>query len=168
MLTVRPEAPADHEAIHRIHCAAFPSDAEALLVQALRQQASPLISLVAEQDSLICGHILFSPVQLNCAEDSLIMGLAPMAVEPAQQSRGIGSQLVSAGLTACRELGAIAVVVLGHPRYYPRFGFRAASDFGLDCDYEVPAEAFMALELQPGSLAGKSGTVQYHPCFGAL
>ncbi|MCI5107189.1 MAG: N-acetyltransferase [Pseudomonadales bacterium] len=168
MLAVRPEAPADQEAIHRILCAAFPGDAEARLVQALRQQASPLLSLVAEQDGLLCGHILFSPAHLNCAENSLIMGLAPMAVEPAQQSRGIGSQLVSAGLTACRELGAIAVVVLGHPHYYPRFGFRAASEFGLVCDYEVPAEAFMALELQPGSLAGVSGTVHYHPCFAAL
>jgi putative acetyltransferase len=168
LLTVRPEEAADQEAVHRILCNAFPGDAEARLVQALRQQASPLLSLVAEKDGLLCGHILFSPVSLGSADDSLIMGLAPMAVEPAQQSRGIGSQLVHAGLTACRKLGAVAVVVLGHPHYYPRFGFQAASQFGLICDYEVPDEAFMALELQPGSLTGTSGRVQYHPCFDAL
>jgi putative acetyltransferase len=168
LLTIRPEEAADQEAVHRILCNAFPGDAEARLVQALRQQASPLLSLVAEQDGLLSGHILFSPVSLTSADDSLIMGLAPMAVAPEQQSRGIGSQLVRAGLSACRELGAIAVVVLGHPHYYPRFGFQVASHFDLSCDYEVPDEAFMALELQPGSLAQLSGTVQYHPCFNAL
>ena len=168
MLTVRPEEAADQQAVHRLLCNAFPEDAEARLVQALRKQASPLLSLVAEQDDLLCGHILFSPVSLNSAGDSLIMGLAPMAVEPGQQSRGIGSQLVNAGLSACRDLGAIAVVVLGHPDYYPRFGFRVASEFGLSCDYEVPDEAFMALELRPGSLDRLSGTVQYHPCFDTL
>ncbi len=94
------------------------------------------------------------------------MGLAPMAVLPVHQRRGIGSSLVRAGLEACTQLGFAAVIVLGHAEYYPRFGFQPASRFALRCEYDVPDDVFMALELEAGILTGKTGTIQYHPAFG--
>ena len=132
----------------------------------LRAQARPIVSLVAEDDpGQLAGHIMFSPVSLAGQGETVLMGLAPMAVLPAQQNTGIGSALVEAGLEACSELGAGAVVVLGHPDFYPRFGFTPASGFGIDSEYDVPDEVFMAQELQPGGLSGLSGRVQYHAAF---
>ena len=96
------------------------------------------------------------------------MGLAPMAVVPGKQRQGFGSALVRAGLEQVKELGFVAVVVLGHPGFYPRFGFVPSSRFGIDCEYDVPAEVFMALELQPESLGGRSGRVKYHAAFGSV
>lgn len=131
-------------------------------------RAEPLVSLVALDEGAIVGHILFSPVTVDGHPELLLMGLAPMAVAPEHQRRGIGSALVEAGLTACKALGATAVVVLGHPEYYPRFAFRPASGWGLVSEYDAPDEAFMALELRDGALRGVSGTVRYHPAFGEL
>ena len=110
---------------------------------------------------------MFTPVSLP-EFGRLVMGLAPMAVAPSRQRRGIGSALVEAGLARCKELGAVAVVVLGHPEFYPRFGFVPAARFGLECEYEVPVEAFMAMELQPHALRGAAGKVSYHPAFGSV
>jgi putative acetyltransferase len=164
-VNIRPEQPEDAPAIDAVNRAAFDQPAEATLVALLREQAAPLISLVADEDGVIVGHVLFSPVTLTGHGEASIMGLAPMAVMPAMQRRGIGSMLARAGLAACTRLGCDAVVVLGHAQYYPRFGFRPASAFGLRCEYDVPDEAFMALELAPGRLAGKSGTIRYHAAF---
>jgi putative acetyltransferase len=164
---LRPEAPADHAAVHEINVAAFGGEAEARFVHRLRQQARPLVSLVAEEGGTLVGHIMFSPVTLH-RFTGLMMGLAPMAVAPARQRRGIGSALVRAGLGRCREIGAAAVVVLGHPDFYPRFGFLPAGRFGLTSGYDVPAEAFMAIELAPHGLRGAAGTVSYHPALGAI
>ena len=94
------------------------------------------------------------------------MGLAPMAVAPLHQRRGIGSALVRAGVDEARQLGVDVVAVLGHPTYYPRFGFSPASRFSITCEYDVPDEAFMVRELRPGALAGKKGVVMYHAVFG--
>ncbi len=96
------------------------------------------------------------------------MGLGPMAVMPDHQRQGIGSALVRAGIEHCKQLGCDAVVVLGHPEYYPRFGFTPASRFGIKSEYDVPEDVFMALELRPGTLKGRSGTMAYHPAFGSL
>jgi putative acetyltransferase len=167
-VNIRPERPADAAAIDAVNRAAFGQPAEATLVADLRDQASPLVSLVADAGTEIVGHVLFSPVMLTNHADVKIMGLAPMAVLPAMQRRGIGSTLARAGLDACTRLGCDAVVVLGHAQYYPRFGFRPASAFGLRCEYDVPDEVFMALELAPGRLAGKSGTIRYHRAFAGL
>jgi putative acetyltransferase len=93
------------------------------------------------------------------------MGLAPMAVLPAYQRQGIGSVLVRSGLAVCQALGYGAVVVLGHPSYYPRFGFVPTDRTGLRCLDNVPVEAFMMLELQPGYLQDVQGIVTYHPAF---
>ncbi|HEX2229863.1 MAG TPA: N-acetyltransferase, partial [Candidatus Binatia bacterium] len=143
----------------------FETRAEADLVDALREQARPVVSLVAEAADRVVGHIMFSPVSLAGHPNLKIMGLAPLAVTPCYQRQGIGSALVHAGLDRCRQLGVGSIVVLGHPEYYPRFGFSTASQFGLTCAYNVPDEAFMVLELQPGYLANTSGLIQYHVAF---
>lgn len=165
---IRDEAEADGRAIHALNTAAFGGAAEADLVDAHREQADPLISLVAEEEGAIVGHIMFSPVDLPGHPTVRIMALAPMAVLPAYQRRGIGSALVRAGLERCRQTGTGAVVVLGHPDYYPRFGFSPASAFGIGCPYDAPAEAFMIVELQPRHLAGAHGTVRFHAAFEGL
>jgi putative acetyltransferase len=127
-----------------------------------------LVSLVAVDDDAVEGHILFSPVTLLSHTDLPIAGLAPMAVLPKRQRQGIGSTLVRAGLDHCRRLGFVAVVVLGHAGYYPRFGFVPASRFGVRSEYDVPDDVFMALELTPGALRDRSGTIRYHPAFAAV
>src|SRR5262245_56206133 len=161
-MIVRPEQPKDHALIHAVNTAAFDTPAEADLVDALRQQAQPIISLVAEDQGELTGHILFSPVSLSGHPDLNLMGLAPMAVVPARQRQGIGSALVRTGLDQCRQLGFGAVVVLGHPAYYPRFGFVSSVQLGIRSEYDVPKDVFMVAELQPGYLRGAGGTVQYH------
>jgi putative acetyltransferase len=123
------------------------------------------VSLVAEENRNVVGHIMFSPVILSENPDLKVMGLAPMAVAPEHQRKGIGSALVRAGLEQCRQLGFVGVVVLGHPEFYPRFGFSPSSRFGIDSDYEVPEEVFMAMELEPEALSGKTGRVKYHHAF---
>lgn len=167
-MLIRAETASDRDAIHALNAAAFGTGAEARLVDALREQASPLVSLVAEQDGAIVGHILFSPVTIPEHDDMKIMGLAPMAVAPARQRQGIGSSLVLAGLDRCRALGAGAVVVLGHPAFYPRFSFVPSTQFDIECEYDVPEEAFMVLELERGFLRGTSGTIRYHAAFNGL
>ena len=165
ILRVRAERAEDIPAIHALNVAAFETRVEANLVDALRERAEPMLSLVADEDGTIVGHILFSPVGLSGDAETRIVGLAPMSVLPARQRQGLGSALVREGLERCREMGYDAVVVLGHPEYYPRFGFVPASRFGIGCEYEVPDEAFMALELVPGALKGRPGTIRYHPAF---
>jgi len=167
-MLIRDERETDHAAVHAVNAAAFPTPLEADLVDALRRQAHPLISLVAESNGTILGHILFSPVTLDGRPDLRLMGLAPMAVTPEHQSTGIGSALVRAGLAACKEHGFSAVVVLGHPEYYPRFGFAPAVRWGLRSEYDVPDEVFMALELVPGALRDATGTIKYHEAFGSV
>ncbi|HMC54572.1 MAG: GNAT family N-acetyltransferase [Acidobacteria bacterium] len=161
-MNIRPEREADTPAIRRVNLAAFETSKEAELVDALREQAAPLVSLVAEDAGAIVGHILFSPVTLIGHPEITMMGLAPMAVMPARQRQGIGSALVRDGLDACKRLGASAVVVVGHAAYYPRFGFTPASRFGIRCEYDVPDDVFMMLEISAGGLQGKSGIVRYH------
>jgi putative acetyltransferase len=162
---IRAEQPGDGEAVRAVNLAAFETQAEADLVDALRGQAQPLVSLVAERGGAAVGHILFAPVTLDGRPDLRIMGLAPMAVIPERQGEGIGSALVRAGLEICARMGFGAVVVLGHPTYYPRFGFAPSTRFGIRSEYDVPEDVFMALELAPGYLLGASGTVRYHTAF---
>lgn len=164
-MRIRPEDPNDLAAVHAVNEAAFETSAEADLVDALRGKAQPLISLVAEVAGSIVGHILFSPVKLADESGHMLMGLGPMAVIPQHQRQGIGSALVREGLNRCAALGCDAVVVLGHPAYYPRFGFVPASRYGLSSEYDVPDDVFMIMELQPGSLRGISGEVSYDEAF---
>jgi putative acetyltransferase len=154
----------DASAIRRVHVAAFGGESEANLVDHLRETAHPLISFVAEEAGEFVGHIMFSPVTCGGVEFHA-MGLAPLAVAPLKQRQGIGSALVERGVQECRVMGIEAVDVLGHPQYYPRIGFASAARFGLRCEYDVPEDAFMVIELQRAALKGKTGTVRYHPAF---
>jgi putative acetyltransferase len=165
-MLIRIEEESDRAAVHALNTATFPTRAEADLVDRLRRTARPFVSLVAEIDGAIVGHILFSAVDFPGRRDLSLMGLGPMAVAPAHRRQGVGSALVLAGLEACRKLGIGAVVVLGHARYYPRFGFTVAARCGIACEYDAPEDAFMLLELRPGHLRGVSGTVKYDPAFG--
>ncbi len=164
-MNIRPETEQHKAAIQKINQSTFETCAEATLVDTLRDQCQPIISLIAEEDREVVGHIMFSSVTLSGFSGLKIMGLAPMAVLPNYQRQGIGSALVQTGLDGCRKLGFGAIVVLGHINYYPRFGFIPASRFGIDCEYNVPEDAFMVVELQPGYLSGAKGTVKYHSAF---
>jgi len=166
MIVVRAEEIEDRDAVHRINELAFGQPDEANLVDALRAKASPFISLVAVVDEQVVGHIFFSPVTIESDQGVFgAMGLAPMAVLPEYQNKGIGSQLVREGLKECQRLGQDIVVVLGHPEFYPRFGFAPASLKGLKSEYDVRDEVFMSLEMSEGALAGRRGLVKYHPEF---
>jgi putative acetyltransferase len=164
MTSVRLEEPGDIDAIRETNALAFGSPLEASLVDALRG-SEHYLSLVAGVDGEVVGHILFTPVRLEPPASVQIAGLAPMAVRPAHQRQGIGGQLVRAGLDQCRQRGYSAVVVLGHPEYYPRFGFVPGHTFGLTCEFPSPQEAFMAIELVSDALKGVSGLVRYLPAF---
>lgn len=168
-MLIRNETPADEAAIRAVNLAAFDTPAEADLVERLRGHTFPYLSLVAAKKGLIVGHVMFTPVRLPGHPRARILGLAPMAVQPDYQHCGVGSALIEEGLMQARTLGAGAVVVLGHPDYYSRFGFDPASQHAIDCEYvksgEAPEAAFMIIELVPGHLNGMAGTVQYHAAF---
>ena len=165
MTTVRSERASDVQRIREVNQAAFETSAEASLVGLLRERGKLLVSLVAESDGEIVGHIAFSRVYLASNPGLHGLGLGPTAVIPTHQRQGIGSQLVRAGLHRCAALGAQFVVVLGHPDYYPRFGFFPASQFRLSCSWPVPEGVFMATELISGALASAEGLVSYEPEF---
>ena len=164
-MLIRTEQAMDFSKIHTINRVAFDSATEADVVDVLRSGAENVISLVAEEDGEIVGHIMFSPVQLTGAADVRAMALAPMAVTPQRQRAGIGSALVRAGIEECQRRGIDAVFVVGHPTYYPRFGFKPASSVGFACEFDVPDEAFLVVELVAGVLDGKTATVHFHPAF---
>ena len=166
MVTVRPERPEDIPRIRLVNERAFGQPGEAALVDDVRARGGWMISLVAVDGGRLVGHILFTPVTIS-APDRVheAVGLAPMAVDPDCQRRGIGSSLVAEGLDRCREAGYRIAVVLGHPTYYPRFGFVPASLHGIRFELDVPDEAFMVIELQPGALQGCNGVARYLPEF---
>lgn len=162
MIIIRHEKPEDIALIHQVVAQAFEREAEANLVDALRRNGKAKISLVAEDNGRIIGHILFSEVVLESGENRLIgIGLAPLAVAPERQNEGIGSRLSEEGMKRCREAGYPFAVVLGHPNYYPRFGFVPAGRYGVKSEYDVRDEVFMIQELQQGSLLGIAGTAKY-------
>ena len=166
MFSIRPETPSDREAVYRVNQLAFGQADEAVLVDALRSGGYARVSLVAEVDGEIVGHILFSDLPILTAHGTVsAVSLAPMAVVPEHQRRGIGSALVRAGLEACRAAGYRIVVVLGHADFYPRFGFSAKLAEPLLSPFHGK-HSWMAAELLPGALDGVSGWVQYAPPFG--
>lgn len=166
MTEIRLEKPEDASRVRHINETAFGQPAEANLVDRLRQAYADSLSLVAEDDAVV-GHILFTPVVVERAGRQVLgMGLAPMAVLPDFQRRGIGSQLVRRGLDILRERNCPFVVVVGHPEYYPRFGFEPASAHGLVSQWEgIPDAAFMVLVLAPHTMAGVSGVAMYRDEF---
>ena len=166
MVIIRPETTEDAADIRHVNEEAFGGTVEADIVDKLRQRQAFTLSLVAVYEDKVVGHILFSPVTIDSENISFsAIGLGPMAVLPSFQRKGIGSKLVINGLQECQCIGHEIVIVLGHPEYYPRFGFVRASTCGIKCEYDVPNEVFMVLELRPGVLSGRSGIVKYQPEF---
>ena len=161
---IRLELPDDEVAVRETNEQAFGTSTEATIVDRLRGSPDS-ISLVAAIADRVVGHILFTPISIEPAASIRVAGLAPMAVRPENQRTGIGSQLVRAGLEQCRQRGYSAVVVVGHPEFYPRFGFVQAWTRGLKCEFPVRDEVFMALELNTGALADVRGLVRYRPEF---
>lgn len=164
-LTIRVREPADDAAIRALNDAAFGGRAESILVEALRLDRYAAVELVAVERGAIVGHILFSRLDMTVDGRTVsTLSLAPMAVRPDRQRRGVGSALVRHGLEQARSLGWQAVIVLGHPDYYPRFGFDAELAHKLAAPFS--GDAFMALELTPDALRGTGGRIVYPPAFG--
>ncbi|MGB8010720.1 MAG: N-acetyltransferase [Terriglobales bacterium] len=161
----RDEQPGDREQIRKVNVAAFGRSDEADLIDRVRAEGAVLLSLVAEVDGQIIGHILFSRMTVETAERPVAaVSLAPMAVLPQHQGRKVGSQLVRHGLERLCDQGERIVLVLGHKHYYPRFGFSSEKARNLSSPF--PPDAFMALELADGALAGIRGAVRYPSAFG--
>lgn len=168
---IRIEQPEDRVAVRAVNLAAFQTAGEADVVDLLRERCPRFISLVAEVGGQVVGHVLFTPVTLAADDGQALasMGLAPLAVLPDFQNTGVGTALVKAGLARMEVEGVPFVVVLGHPDYYPRFGFETAARFGLRCAYpDVPEEAFMVRIYDEAALAGIKGVVHYRPEFDAV
>lgn len=173
-MIIRPETDDDFAAIRSVNSQAFDTPGEADLVDTLRREGYAELSLVAEErgpdegqssSGKIVGHILFSPLTIHTnSGDVPAVALAPMAVRPDHQRQGIGSELVTEGLRICRQRGHKIVIVLGHPNYYPRFGF--SPELAKPLQAPFTGAAWMALELQPGALRGIAGQVEYAPPFG--
>jgi putative acetyltransferase len=168
-IEIRAERPGDVDAVRALTIEAFTASelgygGEAEIIARLRANCPGIVSLVADAGGVVVGHILFSPASLAGIDG---MGLAPMAVAPGHQDSGIGSSLVRAGLDLLREAGCPYVIVLGHPDYYPRFGFETASALGVTCEYEgVPDEAFMINILDRARTSELGGVARYRPEFG--
>jgi putative acetyltransferase len=167
MSLIRDERLEDARAVREVLETAFPEAIEADLVEKLREHCRDRVALVAVEDDRIVGHILFTPVTIERPDGSLAgFGLAPMAVRPEHQRRGIGSALVRAGIDRLRRFRCPFVIVVGHPGYYPRFGFVRASTHGVRCQWDgVGDEAFMILVLEPPLAATLAGLAKYRPEF---
>jgi putative acetyltransferase len=166
MITIRQEKEEDPAAIRFVLEQAFAQTEEADLVDTLRQRGALALSLVAMQDNRVVGYILFTPVTIESRHSIFdAIGLGPMGVLPPLQRKGIGSQLVHAGLEKCRQGDHEIVVVLGYPGFYQKFGFSSAKPRGIHCEFEVPDEVFMIMELREGAVDGRGGLVRYQPEF---
>ena len=169
-IEIREELPADIAAVREVNRLAFGQDQEANLVDALRSNGAALLSLVATLDGKVVGHILYSPATIGEKPGAEVTGagLAPMAVLPEHQRRGIGSKLIAAGTVRLKANGCPFIIVLGHADYYPRFGFTPASNFDIKCEWDVPPEAFMLLVLDHTKMSGVSGLAKYRPEFSTV
>jgi putative acetyltransferase len=166
-MIIRQEKPEDIDDIHALNELAFGQHQEANIIDKLRINCDNLLSLVAIENEKVVGHILFSPVEIE-GQHGIIrgMGLAPMAVLPEMQRKGIGTQLVKSGIDNLRKLQCPFVIVLGHPEYYPRFGFERASLYGIKCQWEsIPDDAFMILWLDKSKMNRVSGLAKYRDEF---
>lgn len=162
-VTIRREEAKDYKKVCEVTRSAFQQETECKLIEKIRKGKHfvPELSLVAEVDHEIVGHILFS--RITIVGDSVFesLALAPMAVIPEFQKQGIGTKLIKKGIEEAKELGFNSIIVLGHKDYYPKFGFTRASNWGIKCPFEVPDEAFMAIELTERAFEDKAGTVKY-------
>lgn len=165
-MRIRQELSTDRQGVGEVNRLAFGREDEGNLIDALHDRGAIICSLVADEDGVIVGHVLFSPAVLDDdRREMAVAALGPVAVRPSHQRRGIGDALIRAGLDVCREQGYGLAVVLGHSAYYPRFGFRPSRPLGIRWEHDAPEEAFMVMELQPGALAGRRGIIRYQPEF---
>lgn len=164
-IEIREERPEDVAAIREVNRLAFGQDEEGTLVDALRAGGGAMLSLVATLDGRVVGHIMYSPLRVGEVTGA---ALAPMAVLPGHQRRGIGSQLVRASLRRLEETGCPFVLVLGHAGYYPRFGFTPAREQGITCPWDVPDDVFLLLVLDEGRMASVTGQAVYRPEFSTV
>jgi len=162
-IVIRKEEEKDYKQVYEVNKLAFQQENESILIGKIRKGENfiPDLSLVAEIDNRIVGHILFSKIKI--VGDSIFesIALAPMAVIPAFQKQGVGSKLIKKGMAKAKELGFDSIIVLGHKDYYPKFGFERASKWNIKCPFKVPEEAFMAIALTKKALEDKAGTVKY-------
>ncbi len=167
MIEIRNEQLSDYDEVRNVNDQAFGQSGEGRIVDKLRESCKEVISLVVLSNGKIAGHIFFSPATIETPAGIITgMGLAPMAVLPDYQNKGIGSKLVTEGLRIVREKAYPFVVVLGHEKFYPLFGFQKASEFGLKCQWEgVPDDAFMALIFNDSVMHGVSGIARYRDEF---
>ncbi len=164
MELIRPEKGRDAAAVRRVHLTAFPTPAEADLVERLRDGGKAVVELVAVDGDNIVGHILFSPVTVEPRAGAVGLGLGPLAVLPDHEKHGVGRRLVQNGLAECHRWGAGFVVVIGDPPYYTRFGFESAEKHGLRSEYDA-GDAFMVFKLESGALPPPGTLVKYAPEF---
>jgi len=162
-ITIRKEEEKDHKQIYEVNKLAFQQENEGKLIEKIRNTENfiPELSIVAEIDNRIVGHILFSKIKIVGKSVYESLALAPMAVIPEFQKKGIGSELVKIGIKMAKKLGFDSIIVIGHKEYYPKFGFQRASKWNIKCPFEVPDEVFMAIELTEKAFEGKAGTVEY-------
>lgn len=166
LVNIRDEKPEDIGAIRSLNVMAFGQPQEANLIEALRTNCGVLLSLVATIDGQVVGHVLYSPVSIGSDEKKVVgAGLGPMAVLPEHQRRGIGTKLIELGNKRLKENRCPFIVVLGHPEYYPRFGFKPASCCGIKCEWDVPDNVFMVLVLDEEKMRGVSGLARYRAEF---
>ena len=165
-VTIREEKLVDTDAIREVNDKAFGQSQEGRLVDLIRTNNATTLSLVAVVDDRVVGHILFSPVKLEMGDRVLEgSGLGPMSVLPEFQRMGIGSKLINEGISKLRTTASPFIVVLGHPEYYPRFGFVPASRYHVRCEWEVPDDVFMIMPLNTSALSGVTGLARYRDEF---
>ena len=162
-ITIRKEEENDNIQIYEVNKLAFQQENEGKLIEKIRNTENfiPELSIVAEIDNRIVGHILFSKIKIVGKSVYESLALAPMAVIPEFQKKGIGSELVKIGIKMAKKLGFDSIIVIGHKEYYPKFGFQRASKWNIKCPFEVPDDVFMAIELTEKAFEGKAGTVEY-------
>src|SRR5262249_1270368 len=167
VMDIREERPEDVAEIRELNRRAFGQDDEGKIIDALRLNGGSLLSLVATLNGEIVGHIIYTPL---LAVDQPIRGaaLGPMAVLPEHQRKGIGSKLIETGNRKLKEIGYAFIVVVGHAEYYPRFGFRPASWFGMKCEWDVPDEVFMCLAFDETKMGSSVGLARYRPEFSTV
>jgi putative acetyltransferase len=166
LIEIREERPDDVGAVRDLNRRAFGQDQESNIVDALRTNGAALLSLVATLNDQVAGHIMYSPVSVGGNVKGAALG--PMAVLPECQRQGIGSKLIEAGNRKLKDAGCPFIIVVGHADYYPRFGFRPASDHGITCEWDVPDDVFLLLVLDESKMEGVSGFAKYRHEFSSV
>jgi predicted N-acetyltransferase YhbS len=163
-IIIEAETEGDYEQITRLHALAFNGDREARLLEELRKTPKYIreLSLVAKYKNAVIGHVLFYPIRINTQRRKYVsLALAPASVIPSFQTRKVGTRLIKEGLRRAQKLGFKSVIVVGHPEYYPRFGFRKASKYGISAPFDVPVNVVFAVELEEDALKNCRGTIDY-------